>query len=147
MPERSKNIFTDRQETGTIFDLHNGSHGFVPYGRPSLPVGLQNDKGRVGEPPQAARRWKLLRAVLLRRSCPAHRRASFVSSFASRLAAASAPSGGYAELRQKPLRQHQNRQQKTRLITTNQTWVRSITHRQPVSAQSWTASTFPDTSW
>jgi hypothetical protein len=27
MSERLKNIFTDRQETGTIFDLHNGSHG------------------------------------------------------------------------------------------------------------------------
>src|ERR1035437_1708592 len=99
MPERSKNIFTDRQETGTIFDLHNGSHGFVPYGRHSLPVGLQNDKGRVGGPPQSARKWKLLRAVLLRRSCPAHRRASFVSSFASGPGAVSDPSSGNAELR------------------------------------------------
>ena len=31
MPKRLENIFTDRQETRTIFDLHNGCHGFVRY--------------------------------------------------------------------------------------------------------------------
>jgi hypothetical protein len=31
MPKTLKNIFTDRQETRTIFDLHNGCHAFVRY--------------------------------------------------------------------------------------------------------------------